>query len=671
MKKDEMKKTILVSLSVCALGAFAADIPFCAIRLRKPQTDRRDVWASTLEQFAKYREGVDEVWFSTGICFPKMEEHRIAAKCLADDANELRKLGILPSIQIQATIGHGESLTRYADNSGRTWQGYVAEDGTESKAMNCPRAPGFLAYLAEMSSIYASALKPYSVWVDDDIRIVNHHPKGGSSGIGCHCDACVAAFAKEEGKEMTRKTLVAAMKSDAALASKWRAFSFRGEAGIARTIAEAVHAASPETRVCQQQPGMCFPEHQLLYKAYHEATGLPVGMRPGAGAYYDHDPRVQIGKAYYLAQQIDTIGPLPCIDRICNEIETCPRSFSCRSGRGILLEALEALSQGMNSISVLAIDAGFETPEWYGSEILSALASNSAMLKRYVKINNGAVRTGYGVFRSPHTAQQTCSLPLMPLIKGAVSQLARLVTSEQMATIAKAGEEEIEKLLKEDLLLEGGAAQILVERGFGEHIGISRCTKLLGAVRERFTEAYVNEGFLARETPVSGAAYVLEPLKTARVFSEYYSDANADFRPGASSVCFKTPDGRRRVVFGHDALTSALRIASGDRLVQLHRLADWASHGRCPVLLETPVRSFVQPQVRTDGSLASVAFVNASIGRSAPVKMRLRGVKGATAAIWSSFDSPDVKLPVKYDDGDALVTLPAIEGWTGGYLFFE
>ena len=51
------------------LGALAgAEIPFSAIRLRKPQTDRPEVWKATLEQFAKYRAGVDEVWFSTGIC---------------------------------------------------------------------------------------------------------------------------------------------------------------------------------------------------------------------------------------------------------------------------------------------------------------------------------------------------------------------------------------------------------------------------------------------------------------------------------------------------------------------------------------------------------------------------------------------------------------------------
>ena len=218
------------------------------------------------------------------------------------------------------------------------------------------------------------------------------------------------------------------MKADAALAGRWRSFAFDAANELVRTIGTAVHAASPETRMCEQQPGACFPEHRGLYEACHTTTGLPVGMRPGAGSYYDYDPRDQIQKAYDLALQMDTIGPPDFVDRICPEIETCPRSFSCRTGRGVLLEALECLSQGMNSISALAIDAGFESPEWYGDEILAPLARNAAMMKRYIAASEGAVRAGYGIVGrkwmrgvdgSPRQPFFTSSLPLKPLLSSA------------------------------------------------------------------------------------------------------------------------------------------------------------------------------------------------------------------------------------------------------------
>ena len=673
-RKDNVKMTKMAikKAAACAVTAVAAvvaadGIPFSAIRLRKPQTDRLEVWAATFEQFAKYRAGVDEVWFSTGICFPKMEEHRAAAARLAKAAGELRAIGILPSLQIQATIGHGDSFTRYADNTGMTWHGFTSENGSVAKGCNCFRAPAFLAYMKEMAALYAAAMRPYSVWIDDDIRIVNH----GGPGWGCHCEFCLAQFAKKEGKSYTRKQLVAAMKKDSALAARWRAFAFEGEAELVRVIADAVHAASPETRMCQQQPGKCFPEHRLLYEAHHAATGLPVGMRPGAGAYFDYDPRDQIEKAFTLALQIDTIGPPPFIDRICPEIESCPRSFACRSGRGVLLEGLEALSQGMNSLSALVIDAGFETPEWYGSEILAPLARNAAMLKRYVAVSEGARRCGYGFTGTPPTPLQTASLPLKPLLRGTRSELAYIVTTTAAKNAVEAGSYAVTQLLSGGVLIDGAAAEILFTAGYGAAIGLDGIVRADGALRERFLPVPVNDGFKARETPVSGQTLFLKPAAGALAISEYYSDANGEplNLPGFAAVTFETKAGLRRVVFGTHAFTAGLSKASGDRVLQLHRLCDWASHGKAPVLLETPTRSFVQPRVRADGSLASVVFVNASVGTTPPVRLRLRGV-AAKKATWSALDADDVALDVVRDGNDALVTLPPVPAWTGGYVFF-
>lgn len=662
-----------IFVATFATVSAASDIPFCAIRLRKPQTDSPEVWNRTLAQFAKHRGAVDEVWFSTGICFPKMDEHRANAVRLAAAAEDLRKLGVLPSLQVQSTIGHGDAFTRYADNSGITWQMYTAADGAVADSLNCPRAPGFLAYLREMASLYAAAIKPYSVWIDDDIRIVDHHAgdRQSNSGWGCHCDFCIGEFSKRERRDWTRPELVEAARTDAALEARWRAFAFEGEANLARTIAEAVHASSPATRMCQQQPMRCFPEHRRLYEAHHEATGLPVGMRPGAGAYCDHDARAQIDKAYILALQIDTIGPLPFIDRICPEIETCPRTFACRTGRGVLLEALEALSQGMNSISALAMDAGYETPEWYGGAILAPLAKNASMLKRYVEKNDGALRCGYGVSGMPEKALQTSSLPLMPLVDGAASSLARLVTGKAAKAAVNKGSEAVKALLAEDLVLDGAAANVLFSAGYGAEIGLAGSLPFTGGLRERFTDDALNVGFQARETPVSGASFFFEPALGARVLGEYFSDANAGFSPRPATVAFETAQGRRRVVFGSDAL-NALVTASGDRIMQMHRLADWASHGKSPVLIETPTRSFVQPCVHTDGTLASIVFVNATIDATVPVKLRLRGVPpSATEAVWSALDAQDVAIQIARDGSDALVELSPVPAWTGGYLYFR
>lgn len=667
-----VKKLLLTAVLVC--GALAADeVPFSAIRLRKPQTDNPETWKATLAAFAKHRAGVDEVWFSTGISIPPMAEHRASAKRLAAAAEDLRKIGILPSLQIQTTIGHGDHFTRYMDNRGLAWQRYVASDGTVAESLNCFRAPGFIAYMRESAAVYAAAMKPYSIWIDDDIRIVHHHGgAGGDSGWGCHCDYCLAQFAKKEGKARDRKTLIAEMKRDPALAARWRAFAFEGEAALARAIGEAVHAASPTTRMCQQQPGACYSEHRLLYDTHHQVTGLPVGMRPGAGSYYDHDPRSQISKAYTLALQIDTIGRQPYFDRICPEIESCPRSFACRTGRGVLLEAIECLAQGMNSISALIMDAEYETPDWYGDNLLAPLARNSLMLKRFVKLAEGARRDGYGVRGMPDGELQTSSLPLYPFVEGVRPRLARIVRGHVARCIVSMGEKTVRYVLAEDLLMDGDAAAAFVGAGYGAELGLVGCKKFTGNLRDLMCEHELHAGFSARETPVSGASYFLQPAKGTTVLGEYVPDGMPSERKGVSTTAFENAKGRRRVVFGYDAFGGGLVIASGDRVRQLHRLADWASHGKSAIVFDTPLRAFVQPLVREDGSFAVCAIVNATIDFTEPVKVKVRGVQsGKTTAVWASLDCPEVKLPIRRVGAEVFLTLPPIPSWSGGYLYFQ
>ena len=319
-------------------------------------------------------------------------------------------------------------------------------------------------------------------------------------------------------------------------------------------------------------------------------------------------------------------------------------------------------------------DAGFETPEWYGDEILAPLARNAAMMKRYVALNEGAVRCGYGFAGDPPVQLLTGSLPLKPLLRGVRSDLARIVTTTAAKEAVAAGKDAVARLLAEDLLIDGAAAETLFKAGYGAEIGIAGYAAANGNLRERFLPVPVNEGFKARETPVSGQTLFLKPAPGAVAISEYYSDANNEplNLPGYAAVMFETKEGRRRVVFGTHAFTAGLSKASGDRVMQLHRLCDWASHGKSPVLLETPTRSFVQPRVRRDGTLASVVFVNTSIGETWPVRLRLRGVPaGAKSAVWSALGADDIPLDMVRDGADALVTLPKVPAWNGGYVFFR
>lgn len=74
-----------------------------------------------------------------------MDWHEAHAARLARYAEQLRGAGIVPSLQIQATLGHSDEMTltrdaRYGIGAeGKTWSGFTGPGGVECKACSCPR----------------------------------------------------------------------------------------------------------------------------------------------------------------------------------------------------------------------------------------------------------------------------------------------------------------------------------------------------------------------------------------------------------------------------------------------------------------------------------------------------------------------------------------------------
>ena len=415
MKLETRFSELLHALSLCMvlMGMFRTEAanspkgdlanearpPLMMIRLRGPHTADDAQWAKTFKALSENRAACDEVWFSTGIGFPKMAWHEEHVKRLARYAEQLRGIGIVPSLQIQATLGHSDSTTAIEGADGKTWGGFTGRGGTECLNCNCPRQPGFLAYVREMARLYAS-FRPGSVWIDDDLRIAGHSP-GSPWGnvkdgwIGCWCPTCIAAFNAETRGQWTRETLDAAMAKDSSLFDRWEKFSFAGIAAVARAIAEETHKVSSETRLAYQHGAYRNSSQLAVYDALHEATGLPVGARPGGGAYFDYNPNDQMVKAFGAARQRRCLGNPAWIGAWCPEIETFPRAFASRTAQGLLNEAFVNLAYGMNCLSFLIMDTRYETDEWYGENLLSPLAVEKPLLAEFRRRNKGALPAGF------------------------------------------------------------------------------------------------------------------------------------------------------------------------------------------------------------------------------------------------------------------------------------
>ena len=391
----------LVCLIAPVAAGSAESTPLMKIRLRAPHTADDAQWVKTFKALAENPGCCDEVWFSTGIGLPKLSDHMANVERLKRYAEQLREKGIVPSLQVQATLGHSDSSSALESNEAKDWGGFTGRSGIEAKYCSCPRQPAFLAYEREMARIYA-AFGPGSVWIDDDLRICGHAPaspwnKVADGWIGCWCSRCITDFNRETGGRWTRETLDVAAAKDPALFARWVAFSESSIVEVARTIAAAFHEVLPKTRMAFQHLSGIERDDGRLLRAMHEATGLPVYSRPGGGAYFDCRPEDQLQKAYAAAKKIRALGKPEWIGAFCPEIETYPRAFGSRTAQGLFNEALMSLACGMDSLSFLIMDTRSEDDAWYSKALLGPLARARPILEGYRDFNADAQPAGLDV----------------------------------------------------------------------------------------------------------------------------------------------------------------------------------------------------------------------------------------------------------------------------------
>lgn len=541
-------------------GTKCGESPFCALRVGSLMTAPEN-WPAMREALSRNRAAFDEVWMSTGISFPALAWHEAHARECAAAAADLRQLGIVPSLEIQTIIGHSEGILKLGDNAGQDWSRWVDCFGRSNERISCPSDPKLAQYFARVGELYA-AWRPGSVWVDDDMtiraRTCGPHPSGLRPLDGCFCERCCEIFSRAENRVWTREALVEAMRKDAQLEARWKAAQGRNIGELGKAIAEAVRRVSPETAIGYQFGGQ---REWQVSKGLAEGAGGKVRLRIGGGAYWDTNPHEQIMKACWNAAPTEFYRQFDWVGEICPEIESCPRTYCCRTPQGFILESFANLAYGMDFLSLYAADANNgESPEFYRDRLFPRLAAAHPFLKGFRDANRGALPCAFTVAWGPDWLVPCRGVPVM---KGRCRSLGELPKVETI------------------------------------------------------------------------------PARTK----------GSDWIQGQSRE------------------TRILQIASSVALLDYYARCDEASGNRMPVRFESAVMAFALPNMREDGSLATVAIVNATIDEQPPVVVRLRGVPSdADAMLWVTPEAAPVRLPVDRGGGLVRVTLPALAAWKCGYL---
>lgn len=653
-----------------------------------------------LETVRRHPGSCDEVWLASNYGFPTLETHRKTVDALMETADQLRAAGIRVSLQISNTIGHGQYMCS-RDNSGLVYDGSPAEhmvgpDGTVAGYCFCWNGEHFLHYIEAEMREYAR-LRPDRVWIDDDMRANNHDPVE----YGCFCDHCIASFNARCGASFSRAELVEAINygEDSVWRKRWTAFIRDGMAELACRIARTFHEHSPETAMGLQHAYiMGYPDfgYSFLFDALRRGSGKAPASRPGGGAYDDHNPADQLHKMQKIMLQ-NTLLP-DDVTEIRPEIENLPFFAYGKSVAGTCYETGLYLAAGANAMSYSML-MHLEEPMSYHEAFFEAFSAHRAYWEALAAANRGTHAGGFCVCmpeslqmrplartekpfawtRHPASAGYELLRTAIPLAYGMKKMTAPLclLHSSEAAVLS---DEEIIDLMARPVLTDGRTLALLAARGFGDRLAARAVPMNTQAFTEQMTDHPVNAGLSAS---VYGGNLTMrsdnfrlvdcggcEPLTVYQTSSRDNQPPEPDsiYPYGIASAIVPTTSGARWVVFGRDPWNENISYARRNQIVRASEYA--AGMPRLSAILECRQQAVLFPRENASMETTSVSVLNCTVGRSVPLRLRIRRPAG-TRLVWMTADGAIDPLTIESDGDDVLVTVPPIDPWTLGTLFIR
>lgn len=624
----------------------------------------------------------DEVWFATDYGFPPLEKHKQSAAALRENAEKFRKAGIRVSLQLSNSIGHGQYM-RSRDCSGLVSDSskvahMVGADGTVAGYCFCWSDKVFRDYTFTALKYYLEAVKPYRLWVDDDLRATNHAPVSH----GCFCEGCIARFNKRFGTDFDREGLVIAINADIEMRKNYIEFIRASLYDYTYALSSVVHETLPDCRMGWQgcaNGGYTGFGYDFLYDAMKNATGFEPSSRPGGGAYSDHSPYDFLDKASLIEYQNMMLPDFVTDKR--PEIENLPDVVFGKSIAGTCFETTCYLIYGNTAMSYAMLMNDYEPMSWHG-QMLGAFAKQRAYWERLSAVSKNAVLTGLTPFfpKTGYLAEskkdfdwsreefhfadglRCCALPV------SFNQKSKNTVYTINGEIARRlNADEIEFLLTKPVVCDGRTIEILNQRGFIENITAKEVS--VQERREKFTAHSINRGFENRAWGGQiwrGIDYELSGGEL-EIITEYTQNfAGVTKVCGIASAVFTTCKGAKWAVFGFDLWE---RTKSTEKRMQLLNACEYIGGSRFIAEILNPVQSCIVPACNKDGKTLAVSILNITVGKSGELKLRIDN-PASKNFVFMSMTSPEVKLvSEKCGENSYLVTVPDIDGWSAGTVF--
>jgi hypothetical protein len=467
---------------------------------------------------------------------PAVDKATILAERFAAFRAALRKRTKMPvGVLIQATIGHG-----WAPNAETSWQRITKSNGTVPYQF-CPLGEDFKEYVGNSMRTIA-ALKPDFMMVDDDFRLIGWRD-------GCYCPLHIAEFNRLTGKHYTRETLAEAVLRELSVARKFDELQKDSLVALANIMRAAFDEIAPGLKcslcICAEDV-----RHAPAIAGVLAGNHVPKTIRINNSRYLSSDTRTLPGWLYCTVTQ--TLG-IPDEYRLLAEPDTFPHNRYSTSAAMFHSTLVMSLLEGCNGGKLWLSRIECWEPD-SGKAYRETLATHAGM---YRTINE--LELIWDGPANPFPKQPTFNFPSE--VRGAFRSgfwttgalmwmgIPSFYTKDYSDVMCLSGndcelldDEELQCVLKNNVLIDGSAARALCKRGLSGQIGVDARDWSLRAVTVEHTE---DGGVI----PVSAALSLAEIHPVAegvQILSRLYhrpsgiSSEAFELTPGA--VLYTRPD---------------------------------------------------------------------------------------------------------------------------------
>ncbi len=403
-----------------------------------------------------------------GVGYPPRARFEALARLFAEVRDALAPRGVTCGWWVTTTVKSGRNPA---------FQPVVKADGEAHPFANCPLDPAFQERFAADVARFAEIARPAFIFTEDDFSV--------SAAGGCFCPLHLAEFAERMGRAYTREEIArrvgAYSPSDGAegveFARAWRRLKHDTMVGISEAVRRALDRKTPEIPMGYMQSGAADADGDTtedISRALAGAGHVPFCRLAGAsygGVDVKRIPQFTF-HAVYNKEHIP--GPFDALI----EADTFPHTRFFMAGGEMKAIMATVFSRGFSS-------ATFQTQQMlddpneeraYGDMYAAERRRFDAVHGLAAQCDPKGAELGYDPFWNTFDLSVSDHRPLwlesLSHFGVPYTTLPSPVAFWDVRQAAHADEAEVLGKLSKGLFLDGDAARVLCERGFGEHLGV-------------------------------------------------------------------------------------------------------------------------------------------------------------------------------------------------------